>query len=134
VRPKTFLHRWWYRSVLDFRKAFLHFRYSPRMLAMVAMSLAMLFNFVIYFSFKFSEWANYIESELSGGLCCDGALCSHNDEFLWKKWTGNSTTVSLDTIREMLDIKYDDCATNKIITDALFITLMISSLLYGRTG
>ena len=89
--------------MVDFRKAFLHFRYSPRMLAMVAMSLAMLFNFVIYFSSKFKEWSTYIESELSGGLCCDGEVCSRNDEFLWKKWTGNSTTVSLDSVRRFLD-------------------------------
>ena len=123
------MHRWWYRSVVDFRKAFLHFRYSPRMLAMVAMSLAMLFNFVIYFSSKFKEWSTYIESELSGGLCCDGEVCSRNDEFLWKKWTGNSTTVSLDSVREMLNIQYDNCETNKSITDALYYTLMLSSIL-----
>eukprot|EP00040_Diaphanoeca_grandis_P015948 m.81997 g.81997 ORF g.81997 m.81997 type:complete len:983 (+) comp25477_c2_seq1:183-3131(+) len=128
LRP-TFLHRWWYRNVTDWRKAFQHFRYSPRMLSMVSMSVCMLFNMAVFFCDKFLKYRNWAETEISGGLCCNGNLCHRSEEYLWTKFTANTTTLSLDSLRETIDISYDDCKTNKQITDALYSTLMLSSIL-----
>eukprot|EP00041_Stephanoeca_diplocostata_P005251 m.58859 g.58859 ORF g.58859 m.58859 type:complete len:943 (-) comp15657_c0_seq16:1812-4640(-) len=116
-------------NILDWRRTYMYFKYSPRMLAMAAMSLCMLFNFVILLSFQMTHFIGWLERQLSNGFCCNGEACHHGDEYLWQQWSQNSTKLSLDEVRQNININYTDCSVNKALLDACYYTIMTAGVL-----
>lgn len=97
VEGRNFFLRVWHGARKDWTRSIMHFRYSPRMLAMVMMCYCMLLNFMIWLGAAMNDLSDYLTSELSGGLCCSGAKCDTGDMYLWQLWTRNSSTPLFDT-------------------------------------
>lgn len=134
-RPERPPRRWWMRlfrlATKDMSASFLHFRYSPRMFAMVIMCICMLIQFQIFLLSRVEALGSWIERELSGGLCCHGLDC-HNeqaDRRLWIRWTENSTTPLLDTLRGNIKMTYSDCEETKVLINGMEKTVAIASIL-----
>ena len=96
------------------------------MLAMVMMCYCMLFNFLLWLGSEMNELEDYLTSELSGGLCCNGDRCHLGDAYLWQLWTRNSSTPMFDTARESLNMKYDDCSQTESVVHAVYWSFMVA--------